>query len=250
MSRHKVEISRRYMSSRKLLQTYKECNDSKMKIKLLALLKIYEGEPSTHVAEELKISDASVRTWLSRYNEHGLEGLNPKKRRPNPWKLSEEQKLQVKEILTKSPREAGFNRSNWTIPLLKIWIDRNLNIIYKQSSLYDVVHNLGFSLQRPRKENKQANIKDQEAFKDKLKNLIEAKDNNTVILYEDEAIITTEPTLTRKWSLIGEQPIVKTKSCGTRKRKVIYGAVNPEASEVIYSNNDKGNADNFQAFLK
>jgi transposase len=58
-----------------------------------------------------------------------------------------------------------------------------------------------------------------------------------VILYEDEAIVTDEPTITAKWGKKGSRPVVSTDTKGKRKRRVIFGAVNPETGKV----NELGN---------
>ena len=89
-----------------------------------------------------------------------------------------------------------------------------------------------------------------EQFKEEIKNILEEIDNDTVILYLDEAIVTDEPTTTGKWALKGEQPVIPTNSKGSRKRRVIYGAVNPKTGEVFYSTKRSGNTENFKSFLK
>lgn len=38
------------------------------------------------------------------------------------------------------------------MPLLKIWINRKFGINYAAGSLYDLVHRIGYSLQRPKKQ--------------------------------------------------------------------------------------------------
>ena len=96
--------------------------------------------------------------------------------------------------------------------LLKLWIERQYRVSYAVSSLYDLVHRLGLTIQRPRKKSKNGDPVKQEQFMEELKEIVENADNDTAILYEDEAIITDEPTTTGKWSPIGEQPIVATDS--------------------------------------
>ncbi len=164
--------------------------------------------------------------------------------------LTDEQKSAVVEALQQSPRDCGFNRSNWTMPLLKLWINKQWGINYKVSSLYDVVHNLGFTLQRPKKQSRNAKEELRAQFKHELQELLDNADDDTVILYEDEAIITDEPTITAKWALKGTQPIVATESSKSRERTVMFGAVNPKAGEVIYSTYEAGNSDTFKDFLK
>jgi len=136
------------------------------------------------------------------------------------------------------------------MPLLKLWINKQWGINYKVSSLHDVVHNLGFTLQRPKKQSRNAKKELREQYTDELKELLANVDDDTVILYEDEAIITDEPTVTVKWALKGNQPIVATESSRSRHRTVMFGAVNPKDGEVLYSTYDAGNSETFKDFLK
>ena len=74
------------------------------------------------------------------------------------------------------------------------------------------------------------------------------KDENTVILYEDEAIFTTEPTVTAIWTKEGHQGVVET-SGGKRDRAVVFGAVNPETGDLFEQISDAGNTENFKNFM-
>ena len=134
------------------------------------------------------------------------------------------------------------------MPVLKIWINREFGVKYAASGLYDLIHRIGYSMQRSKKQCRNADSEKQEPFKKELKNLVEKADDDTVILYEDEAIITDEPTTTCKWALVGKQPVMQTNSKGSRKRKVIFGACNPKTGEVIYSTEDSGNSESFEDF--
>ena len=136
------------------------------------------------------------------------------------------------------------------MPVLKKWICREFGVNYAANSLYDLVHRIGFSQQRPKKQSRNADPEKQEAFKKELKELVENAEDDTVILYEDKAIITDEPTTTCKWAPVGKQPVVQTNSKGSRKRKVIFGACNPKTGEVIYSTEEAGNSKSFDDFLK
>ncbi len=234
----------------KLEKLYSDCKDAALQTKLLAVLQVWDGLASADVAKNLHKSDFFVRYWVHRYNEGGLEGLKDTRGGKVPSYLSAEQKEAVKEALLKSPRECGFNRSNWTMPLLKKWINKQWGINYHPGSLYGIVHGLGFSLQRSKKQSRNANKQLQDKYKQELQELISTVDDNTVILYEDEAIITDEPTTTAKWALKGKQPIVPTDSSGSRERVVMFGAVNPRDGKVYYSTYEAGNTDTFKDFLK
>lgn len=123
---------------------------------MLAILQTWDGKPSIEVAKDIHMADTNVRKWVRWYNEYGIAGLIDTRHSNRTSYLSPEQRQAVKEALLKSPREYGFNKSNWNIPLLKLWISKQWGINYKASSLYDLVHKLGFTLQRPKKQSRNA----------------------------------------------------------------------------------------------
>lgn len=55
-------------------------------------------------------------------------------------------------------------------------------------------------MQRPKKQNRNAKKELQEQFIEELKDMVTNSDDDTVILYEDEAIFTDEPTTAQKWT--------------------------------------------------
>jgi transposase len=250
MSRRKLEINKKHCSYEELEASYRDCNDAKLRTRMLAILQTWDGKPSTEVAKDIHMADTNVRKWVHRYNEFGIAGLIDTRHSNRASYLSPEQKQAVKEALQKSPRECGLNKSNWTMPLLKKWISKQWGINYKTSSLYDLVHKLGFTLQRPKKQSRNAKKELQEQYKKELQDILANSDDDTVILYEDEAVITDEPTTTLKWSLKGNQPIVPTDSSGSRERIVMFGAVDPIDGKVHYSTSEAGNSDSFKDFLK
>jgi len=250
MSRRKVEINRKHASYEDLKKLYRETDDAQLKIRYLAMMNFMKGKTSIAVAERLHTSDSTVREWLKRYNTFGPDGLIPQKPKGAECKLSEEQLQEVYLILQKSPRECGFNKSNWSMRILKLWIEKNYGVSYAVSSLYDVVHRIGLSVHRPRKKSRNSDTAKQEQYMQELKELVENSDEDTVILYEDEAVVTDEPTTTGKWAPIGEQPIIPTDSRGSRERRVIFGAVDPKSGEVLYSTEKAGNSESFESFLK
>jgi transposase len=250
MSRRKLEITNKYNIYEELEASYKDCNDAKLRTRMLAVLQTWDGKPSLEVAKDIHMADTNVRKWVHRFNELGIAGLIDTRRSNRASYLSSEQKQSVIDALQKSPRECGYNKSNWTMPLLKKWISKQWGINYKASSLYDLVHKLGFTLQRPKKQSRNAKKDLQEQYKEELQDLLVKPDDDTVILYEDETIFTDEPTTTLKWSRKGKQPIIPTDSSGSRERIVMFGAVDPTNGKVHYSTSEAGNTDSFKDFLK
>ena len=232
-----------------LKQLYQTEKNARIRIRLLVILYFLEDYASLQVAKFVHQSDSTVRRFLHRYNKHGLSGL---KDTPHPLKdtiLTDDELNEIDKVLSVSPRDNGLNYSNWTGNLLTIWIEKEFNKVISLGTAYNIFHRLNFSKTRPKKMSAKVDNDALEDFRNSLDLLIESKDQNTVILYEDEAIITSEPTTTAVWSKVGTQTIVKTNG-GTRKRTVVFGAVNSETGDLTEQLSDKGNTENFKSFLK
>jgi transposase len=248
--RKRLEVNPKHASFDILKQLYITEKNARTKTRLLTILHFYEGKTSLEVAKLMHQSDSTVRQALHRYNKLGLKGL---KDIPHPIKkriFSQDELSEIDAAISHSPSEVGLNYNNWSGPLLVAWVEIKFKKSISIGTAYNILHELNYSKTRAKKMNKSVDKEILEAFREQLDNLLNSKDENTVILYEDEAIITSEPTATSVWSKVGTQPIVKTGSGGTRERAVIFGAVNSETGDLTEQIYDKGNSENFKSFLK
>ncbi|MHA1275501.1 MAG: transposase, partial [Promethearchaeota archaeon] len=71
---------------------------------------------------------------------------------------------------------------------------------------------------------------------------------NEVVLFQDEASIQYAPTITRMWSLKGQQPVVYTP--GGRKRQHLIGTVDPLDGRVIVAFSEGLKSVQFQQYLE
>ena len=248
--RKKLEVNPKYASYDMLKQLYQTEKDVRLKIRLLAILHFFEGYTSLEVAKLLHQSDSTVRRYLHRYNKAGLAGLKDIPHPPKKNILTNDELKEIDKALSSSPRNAGLNFSNWTGQLIVSFVKNKFNKTIALGTAYNILHRLNYSKTRPKKTDKRVNKETLENFQNELNGLLESKDEDTVIVYEDEAIITSEPTISSVWSKKGTQTVVKTNTSGSRKRNVIFGAVNPETGELSQQFSDKGNTENFKSFLK
>lgn len=77
-----------------------------------------QGHHVPRVAHRLRISQATVRTWVKRFNEHGVAGLadHPRAGRPPTYTVAE-----IGEVLATSltpPLTLGLPFANWTLDRL------------------------------------------------------------------------------------------------------------------------------------
>jgi len=244
-----IKIEKKWGTYEEICGLYGTEKDSRMKIRLLTIKYAVEGKKSEEIAGMVNMTGATIRKYMKRWNQRGYEGLRDIEHPEAETKMNEEEMAKINGALKKSPREAGMERSNWTGPLLKTWICKEFKKAVSRTTSYNILHRLRYSKTRAKKQNKKRDPEAAEKFREELEKIVETKDENTIILYEDEAIFTSEPTATSVWTKIGEQPIVQTNS-ETRKRTVIFGAVNPENGDLYEQFADVGNTVNFQSFLR
>lgn len=117
----------------------------------LAVQRVLEGETRVAVAASLKVSDRSIRNWMSWYRRQGEDGL---KFRPHPGpesKLSEAQERQVCDWLAKDATAFGFRTNLWTSPRVVKLIHERFGITYNPNYFCRWLRKHAFTPQKPAK---------------------------------------------------------------------------------------------------
>lgn len=129
--------------------------------RVLAVELLQDGKLLTEVAELLSVSVSSVKRWKKAFQQGGLAALAPK-RHPGPKsKLSAVQRRRVREILLRGPLAAGFSTDLWTCRRVAEVVQRELGVAYHPDHLGRILHDLGFSPQKPLR---RARERDEEAI--------------------------------------------------------------------------------------
>ena len=117
----------------------------------LAVQRVLEGETQVAVAASLKVSDRSVRNWMSWYRNQGEDGLAL---RPHPGgesKMTDGQADQVRDWLTKDATKFGYHNNLWTSPRVCKLIHETFAITYNPNYFCRWLDKNGFTLQKPAK---------------------------------------------------------------------------------------------------
>jgi transposase len=106
---------------------------------------------AAELASELRVARASINRWLQWYEADGVDGLRTKKAPGAAPRLSEDQRAELAKIIEAGPIAAGFTTGMWTGPLLGQLIRDRFGVSYHNHHVPRLLHQLGFSVQRPRK---------------------------------------------------------------------------------------------------
>lgn len=226
---------------------YKSCKDARLKEKYHAMLLGFDYDWE-EVAQVLYRTPKQIRKWVKKYNKHGLEGLKAEKQKGNPSKLSEEQKADLKKIVTNNPRDIGYNFSTWNAKNLKRVIEEKFGAIMSQESVRRNLTKLGFRWKKPEHMFVLSNKEEKEKFRQNVKEAIENKKDDEVILFEDECTARQHPTLKHTWILKGVRKFIGT--FGNHTKKHAFAFVNILTGNSITRVTDSLEAEEFIAGLE
>ena len=116
-----------------------------------AILGYVEGVRVVELAAQLDVTRGSVNRWLQWYEALGIEGLRTAVA-PGPTpKLNDAQRAELTALVEAGPLAAGYASGVWTGPMVGDLVERRFGVRYHKHNIPRLLHDLGFSLQRPRK---------------------------------------------------------------------------------------------------
>ena len=122
------------------------------------------GKTVLAIVEELDVVRASVNQWIRWFDTAGTEALQPRKAPGAAPKLSQQQRIELGNLIDAGPQAAGYSGGIWTGPRLGDLIWRRFGVRYHNHHVPRLLHQLGFSVQRPRKRLARADREAQEVW--------------------------------------------------------------------------------------
>lgn len=126
-----------------------------------------KGYTNRDIAKEEGFCEHTVGTYILKYKNDGLDGLNPKPISGAPRLLTSEQEKELALIITtKTPDEVGFpNRKNWYINIVQQLVKNTWDIQYSHRGMAEVLYRMELSFTRPTYTLAKADPQKQEQFK-------------------------------------------------------------------------------------
>jgi transposase len=110
-----------------------------------------DGQSVISMATALGINRTAITKWLAWYSAEGADGLRTTSPPGRVPRLTEEQRAEVTRVVEAGPVAAGFSSGVWTGALVGQWIEKRFGVRYHPQHIPRLLHQLGFSVQRPRK---------------------------------------------------------------------------------------------------
>jgi len=99
----------------------------------------HEGKRGKAIAEELGLNTATVRKWLKRFNESGLERLQDAERSGKPAQYTPEQVGEVVATALTNPSTLGLPFASWTLDRLEAYLNEAKGIAIKRTRIDDIL---------------------------------------------------------------------------------------------------------------
>jgi len=133
--------------------------------RLHAVLHVLDGASSSDAARLYGDSPRAVEYWVQRLTSKGLSGLLDGNHPGRPTRLSANDLADLRKDISRNPRELGYDQNLWDGLLLSHHLIQKYSISLGLRQCQRRFHQLGFSLQRPRRKASEADGSRQEAFK-------------------------------------------------------------------------------------
>ncbi len=98
-----------------------------------------QGQTVPQLAGELALDENTVRTWVKRFNEQGLAGLEDAPRSGAPSRYTAENKARVLEAALTPPHELGLPYISWTFERLAAYVREHLGLQLRKTRIFEIL---------------------------------------------------------------------------------------------------------------
>lgn len=138
--------------------------------RLHVVLCVLQGYSTYEAARIYGDSKRAVQYWVGRLLSHGLAGLWDKEHHGRLPQLAQSNEQELRNDLLQSPRDLGYDQNLWDGPLLSHHIKERYTITLSVRQCQRLFHKFALTLQRPRRQPREADPLQREAFKKSSKN--------------------------------------------------------------------------------
>jgi transposase len=145
-----LEISRTDHTGGTLRALAGKCREGAQVRRLLALAMILDGRPRREAALSNGMDRQTLRDWVHRYNEAGVEGLRSRPPPGRPAFLTEQQMAELYQLVIKGPDLAVDKSVRWRCADLREVVKRRFSVEVHESTIGKWLHELGLRRLQPR----------------------------------------------------------------------------------------------------
>ena len=160
-----LEITRTDQTAQELRLIAGKCRDAAQVRRLLAIAAVFEGRSRSEATEQSGMDRQTLRDWVHRYNESGVDGLKSR-RSPGPTAaLTAGQMAELRALVIKGPDPATHNVVRWRCLDLRAEVARRFSVTVHEGTIGKWLRQLGLTRLQPRSFHPKKDADAQEAFK-------------------------------------------------------------------------------------
>jgi transposase len=223
-------------------------------LRLRAVEQVARGVPAAEVGAGLAalgLHRRTIYTWLAKERTDGHEALRAKPVPGRPRKLAEEQLGELAGLIAESdPRDHGFAVALWTREVVRQLIAARFGVQLTVASVGRILHNLGFSAQRPLYRAEQADPVAVARWREieYPKIAARARAAGGTVYFIDEAGVRSDYHPGTTWAPVGQTPTVA--ATGARFGLNMISAISAQGALRFSVLTGTFTAAGFIAFLK
>ncbi len=193
------------------------------------------------------VARSTVQRTERLFEEAHLDGLTDG-RRLNGYRVPRRSAvlLLLPRLVTGQPGDYGWSRSTWTIEVVCLEVQRQLDVLVSVAQMGRLLREAGCRRVRPKQTIALAPADQAEQIAQLMEALEEIGEDD-VVLYEDEVDIHYNPKIGPDWAPSGVRKTVVTP--GRNKKQYIAGAYDPLTRELVTVDGPSKSSDLFIALL-
>ena len=129
--------------------------------RLAVVLNVLRGASAYEAPHDFGFSARAIEYWINRLACYGLNGLWDGNHPGRPNRLSVWQMQRLRKELRRTPGDMGYDQNLWDGVPLSHHLEKNYSISLSVRQCQRLFHQMGFSLQRPRRQAIEANLLNQ-----------------------------------------------------------------------------------------
>ena len=145
-----VAVTRVEHSAAALRAIARKCRDGAQTSRILALAMVLEGGSRSEAARRNGMDRQTLRDWVHRYNEAGIEGLKSRWSAGPPTALTAAQMAELKALVIAGPDPKKHKVIRWRCVDLRDEVARRFNVTVHESTIGKWLHRLGLTRLQPR----------------------------------------------------------------------------------------------------
>ena len=160
-----IEITRHEHPAADLRRLAGRCGDAEVVRRLLAIAAVLDSSSRTEAARRNGMDRQTLRDWVHRYNAEGIAGLTSRRSPGRAPSLSQEQRRELKALVTDGPDPETHKVVRWRCCDLRAEVARRFQVKVHERTIGKWLRALGLTRLQPCPSHPKKDLAAQELFK-------------------------------------------------------------------------------------